>query len=409
MTRFAHVLAAAAYLTLAVTIAAALIRLLGWDAGAAFTLAAIGAVAAAQAHVALAGRADAGAMRKALAALEAGQKRIAEAAETAVARTEALERRLAEDGAESRAARASEMRTLQGLMRQLAGRLEARGGAADNRAASSKALALAEVRAALEEGRVDLHLQPIVTLPQRRAQHYESFSRLRDPDGRPIQPATWLGVAEETGLVTAIDNLLLFRCMQLVRRLAAKERKIAVFCNVAIASLGDETFFPQFLDFLRRNADLAGALVFEIGQDAFAQRSLEAARNMSRLADFGCRFSIDKVNALDIDFAELKRAGVRFLKAPAALLVSALREGRALGSPSAPDIGAADLAELAARHGVELIAEKIEEEAQVVEILELDIALGQGHLFGAPKPLKEGVLEEADARGLQQHLRRMAG
>src|SRR5450432_1978126 len=128
------------------------------------------------------------------------------------------------------------------------------------------------VREALTENRVDLYLQPIVGLPQRRTQFYESFSRLRDETGRVMMPAEYLSVAEPGGLVTAIDNLLLFRCVQIVRRLAKQDRKIGIFCNVALASLGDESFFPQFLDLLTANRDLSGALIFEIGQQAFDAR-----------------------------------------------------------------------------------------------------------------------------------------
>ena len=109
------------------------------------------------------------------------------------------------------------------------------------------------VREALSENRVDLYLQPIVALPQRRTQYYESFSRLRDESGRVMMPAEFLTVAEPGGLVAAIDNLLLFRCVQIVRRLAGQDRKVGIFCNISMASLGDESFFPQFLDLLTAN------------------------------------------------------------------------------------------------------------------------------------------------------------
>jgi cyclic-di-GMP phosphodiesterase TipF (flagellum assembly factor) len=264
-------------------------------------------------------------------------------------------------------------------------------------AATTEAILIAAVRDALTAGRVDLHLQPVVSLPQRRTYYYESFSRLRDADGGVIMPAEWLRIAEHSGLVAEIDNLLLFRCVQIVRRLAQKERKVGVFCNISAASLADDEFFPQFLDFVRQHSDLAGSLIFEIGQQSFRDRGLNAARNMARLADFGFRFSIDKITDLDLDLADLRRGGVKFIKAPGELLISTLRAGEPLGLSAAPEIRAEDFTSLLAKYGIELIAEKIEDEATVVEILELEVALAQGHLFGAPKPLKDGILAEADA------------
>src|SRR6185437_14192339 len=179
---------------------------------------------------------------------------------------------------------------------------------------------------ALTENRVDLFLQPIVALPQRRTQYYESFSRLRDATGRVMMPTEYLSVAEPSGLVTAIDNLLLFRCVQIVRRLAKQDRKIGIFCNVSMASLADEGFFPQFLDLLTANRDLAGSLIFEIGQAAFEARGSVEARNMGKLADLGFRFSLDKVTSLDLGLQDLARSDVKFLKVGTQLLLDELTE-----------------------------------------------------------------------------------
>ncbi|OHB27470.1 MAG: diguanylate phosphodiesterase [Phenylobacterium sp. RIFCSPHIGHO2_01_FULL_69_31] len=254
------------------------------------------------------------------------------------------------------------------------------------------------VREALSENRVDLYLQPVVGLPQRKTVFYESFSRLRDASGQVIMPGEYLAVAEPAGLVTAIDNLLLFRCVQIVRRLARQDRRVGIFCNISMSSLGDDDFFPQFLDLLRANRDLAPALVFEVGQAAFEGRNAVQARNMARLADLGFRFSIDKVTNLDLDLQDLTRSDVKFVKVAAQTLLDELTEvDDRLVLRSMPDLAAEDFALLLRRYGVDLVAEKVESERQVVDILDLDIQLGQGHLFGEPRAIKNDVLAEAGA------------
>ncbi len=259
------------------------------------------------------------------------------------------------------------------------------------------ALLLDTVRDALSDNRIDLYLQPIVGLPQRRTTYYESFSRLRDATGRVLMPSEFLSVAEPEGLMSTIDNLLLFRCSQIVRRLAKNDRKVAIFCNISLASLGDEAFFPQFLEFLSQNRDMARGLVFELGQAAFDRRGATEARNMAKLADLGFRFSLDKVTDLDLDFQDLARAEVKFVKVTADTLISQLAEedGR-LTLRSLRDIAAADFADLTRRYGVEVIAEKIESERQVVDVLELNIGYGQGNLFGEPRAIRDAVLAETD-------------
>jgi cyclic-di-GMP phosphodiesterase TipF (flagellum assembly factor) len=349
-------------------------------------------------------------------ALETGQVRgeveaIREAHKILLGQVEALDARVAEifetvtEDAQRSDELIDEVHMLEDLVERMRRRLDEEGDAsaypavlgAGAGADMRREPALLEiVREALTENRVDLYLQPIVALPQRRTQFYESFSRLRDETGRVMMPAEYLAVAEPGGLVTAIDNLLLFRCVQIVRRLAKQDRKIGIFCNISMASLGDESFFPQFLDLLTANRDLAGALIFEIGQQAFDARGSVEARNMAKLADLGFRFSLDKVTDLDLDLQDLSRSDVKFLKVGAQFLLDELTEidGRPV-LRSLPDLSAEDFTTLTRRYGVEVIAEKVEAERQVVDVLELNIGFGQGHLFGEPRAIKEAVLSEA--------------
>ncbi len=311
----------------------------------------------------------------------------------------------------------TEVHLLEDVVQQMSERLEDRLSRQVEKAhetyASTRSSALLDtVRESLAAGRVDLYLQAVVGLPQRRIQFYESFSRLRDDTGRVLMPAEFLSVAEPAGLVAAIDNLLLFRCVQIVRRLAKQDRQIGIFCNISLASLGDEEFFPQFLEFMRANRDLAGAVIFELGQGAFEARGRVEARSMAKLADLGFRFSIDKVSDLDLDFQDFARADVRFVKIAAPVLIEQLEEklGGDVFFRSLPDLPAGDYAELARRHNIELVVEKVETERQVVDVLELNIGFGQGNLFGEPRPIRDAVLAEAEPPMdfLQTALRRRA-
>jgi cyclic-di-GMP phosphodiesterase TipF (flagellum assembly factor) len=390
-----------AYLFLALTVAALLWRGgAGVGASAAALLGALGLVISAHVWIAMTVsekglREEIDGIREAhrlmLDALDLTQaelKALSETEDVAVRQTEAL---------------TSEVRMLETLVERMGMDIQAKAAGFRASTASAplgreerQAAALLEtVREALADNRVDLYLQPVVTLPQRKIMFYESFSRLRDEGGRVIMPAEYLSVAEPEGLVPAIDNLLLFRCVQIVRRLAKQDRKVGIFCNVSLSSLGDEVFFPQFLDFLAENRDLGGALIFELGRDAFDARGAVEARNMAKLADLGFRFSIDKVTTLDLDFQDLQRSDVKFVKVSADLLLEQLldlEEGPALAANR--DIHAGDFAALTRRYGVEIVAEKVEHERQVVDILELDVSLGQGHLFGEPRAIREQVLAE---------------
>lgn len=246
------------------------------------------------------------------------------------------------------------------------------------------------IQRALIENRVDLHMQPIVTLPQRKTRHYEALTRLRTPEGALIMPAQYLRVAEAAGLMSAVDNLLLFRCVQFVRRIAQRSSESTVFCNISVHSLRDAAFFPQFVDFMRAHRDLAGQIVFELPQSAFLGLGPNEDANLGALGALGFSYSVDKITRLDLEPEQLRRRGVRFVKVSAGLM---LDPHAAAGRAIRPE----DLGETLARYGIGLIIEKIENERQVIDLLDYGVTLGQGYLFGDPRPLKEAPAEETRA------------
>jgi len=396
MRKFTIGLLSAAYVCLALTAALYVWRLGGgWGASAAMALGATSLLLAI--HGLVQRGVDGTRLRKEIAQVREAHIILADQIEQMSAKLDVMDKSVHE--AEELT---GEVRMLEDLVGRLTSGLETRGfgqpGPVHAPAAISQQQALLQtVREALAQNRVDLYLQPIVSLPQRRTVFYESFSRLRDETGRVMMPAEYLSVAEPEGLVSAIDNLLLFRCVQIVRRLAKQDRKVGIFCNISLGSLADEIFFPQFLEFLADNKDLHGALIFELGQAAFTQRGSLEARNMAKLADLGFTFSIDKVTGLDFDFQDLSRADVKFMKIGAETLLDQLLEvdGR-MALKSLKDINASDFADLTRRYGVEIIAEKIEHERQVVDVLELNIGYGQGHLFGQPRAIRDAVLAESE-------------
>ena len=107
-------------------------------------------------------------------------------------------------------------------------------------------LELAVVHDAIDADRIDLYLQPIVTLPQRKVRYYEAMSRLRNKSGEIVHASDFVPLAESSGLMPKIDNLVIFRCVQLVRRLVLKNREIGLFCNLSQTTLADANFFHSF-------------------------------------------------------------------------------------------------------------------------------------------------------------------
>jgi cyclic-di-GMP phosphodiesterase TipF (flagellum assembly factor) len=210
-------------------------------------------------------------------------------------------------------------------------------------------------------------------------------TRLRTDDGDVIPAADFLEHAEAAHLMPKIDNLLLFRCVQVVRRLLLKNRDVGLFCNISMSTLTDPGYFRQLHDFMQANRALAPSLVFEFRQNAYRSFGAIEHEGLAALADLGFRFSLDHVTDLRIEPKELFDRGFRFLKTPAKLLLNKAAAGQS-------DIDAADLSNLLARFSIELIAERIESENMVVDLLDYDAKYGQGFVFSPPRPVRPEAL-----------------
>jgi len=325
---------------------------------------------------------DAKALRKDLAGIQAAQRKIETELSQARSGMMAVQEILQNNGAAQKE-RLTAMEDEVAVLQKLVARLEvaAAPGAATARSLRrersadglSNAQVLELVRGAVSDGAVDLFLQPIVDLPQRRRRYFECFSRVPDQHGGVLTAEAYVRAAEAAGLIGPIDNLLLFRAVQLVRRARSQNAHVAFFCNVSRHTLRDRSFLTDFLSFLEENPELAPSLILEVAQADWDPEDAQAMRYMDSLASLGVRFSLDQITNFNLDAQLLYKRGFRFVKATAeALLAENGPETRRLKRALAID-------------DIQLIVEKIERERDLVELLEHDIDLGQGYLFGEPR------------------------
>jgi cyclic-di-GMP phosphodiesterase TipF (flagellum assembly factor) len=242
------------------------------------------------------------------------------------------------------------------------------------------------VREALRDNKVELFVQPIVSLPQRKRRHYECFSRIRGEGDAILMPDQYLAIAEREDLIGTIDNMLLFRSIQLVRRLQKANSDSSLFINISEHTLADTRFLREFVAFMASNRDLAPHLVFEFSQASVQRHMEDAMGELDRLGKQGFRLSMDQVTGLDFDVADLRRLHIRFLKIEAARLLEQTR-----ATTQRLDIRAFKRA--LDEQAIDLIVEKIESEQTLLEILDMPVDFGQGFLFGEPRLAKDGPKE----------------
>ncbi len=121
----------------------------------------------------------------------------------------------------------------------------------------------------------------------------------------------------------AIDNLMVFRCVQVVRRLSTKNREVGLFCNISRLDAGERASVPGDHRIPAKPTACSRPIWCSSSRRARCARMGPIEQeSLAALADLGFRFSMDQVTDLRIEPRELAERGFRFVKVPAALLLS---------------------------------------------------------------------------------------
>ena len=242
----------------------------------------------------------------------------------------------------------------------------------------------AEIVRAFEGEGLEIHLQPVVSLPQRKVVAYEALARLRLPGGL-AEPAAFLPALERYGRTTELDRRMLGRAGTVVRHLARRGSEAGVTYGLSPLSL----FEPGFLRELARMAGDDPALAgLAVALPQASWRGLDAGQRGLLAALRGrIGFTLDRPGDLRFDAGELAGHGVGQVKVPAGLL---LRPGPARASLS--DIAIEDTVPALARAGIRLVATGVEAEGDVPDLIDLDVPFAQGAAFAAPRPVRVEVL-----------------
>lgn len=238
--------------------------------------------------------------------------------------------------------------------------------------------------AAFDGERLEVHLQPVVTLPQRKVVAYEALARLRIDD-QPLEAAQYLPALERHGRTTELDRRMLGRTGTIVRHLARRGSDARVTYGLSPLSL----FEPGFLKEIARMAGDEQALSgLEIALPQASWRGLDSGQR-SLLAALRGRvgFSLDRPTDLRFDIRELAELGVGQVRVPANLM---LRPAGARNTVS--DIAVEDLAPALARARIRLVVTDVVTEADVPDLIDLNVPFAQGSAFAPARPVRGEIL-----------------
>ena len=230
---------------------------------------------------------------------------------------------------------------------------------------------------AIENERIEIFAQPIVRLPSRRLQYLELFARIRARSGIYLTAENYRPLAEKETKIENVDHLLLLHVLDTVRNDARRGVNIGYFINISSRCLKDKAYMADLLEFVRMRRELAEHLIFELQYADTKNLSPACFKLIDGLAHLGCKFSVDNISDANFDADDLAEKGFSFLKFNAQKLME-------MCSSSRGEMEVAKMKSTLDKSRMTLIVEKLETEHDLKELLDFEIDLGEGYLFGRP-------------------------
>lgn len=239
-----------------------------------------------------------------------------------------------------------------------------------------------ELICALNERRIRLAYQPVVSAVTGETSMYECLIRMEQPDGTILPAFSFVPLAEKLGLISLLD----YRAMELAIETLKAYPGVNLSLNVSGRTTSDRMWRDALMAYLQSDRDLAERLVIEITETVAMEEIAELAEFFASFRAMGCKIAIDDFGAGYTSFRNLKTMDVDLVKIDGSYVE---------GLVTNPDnqLFVRTLVELAHNFNLPTIAEWVDSPEEVTMLRELGVDYFQGFYLGKPEltlPLNAG-------------------
>lgn len=231
------------------------------------------------------------------------------------------------------------------------------------------------------------YFQPIMHIPTNTIDHYEVLLRMLDNDGAILTPHLFIPAAEQTGLIHAIDHMVLRKSIALSAEIQRRGPGIRFSINLSAHAFHDPELLPILTEaFAHYGAD-PSSFMFEITETA-ALEDLPAARKlMEMIKVLGCSFTLDDFGVGFSSFYYIRQLPIDVVKIDGSFI-------RNLADNPDDQILVKALCDVARGFGKKTTAEFVENAATFSLLEKLQVDYAQGYWVGRPTPAEESPFKD---------------
>lgn len=242
-----------------------------------------------------------------------------------------------------------------------------------------------ELRGALKRGEFELHYQPIYEIATWRLRALEALARWRHPRGELLLPASFLPLAEETGLILDIGRWSLAEaCAQAQRWRAEGRPEVPVSVNLSARQFREPEFVASVGRLLERTGLEPRLLEIEVSEGALIHQSPETLAVLDALVRLGVKLAIDDFGVGYSNLVSLRRFAIERIKVDRSFVRNIP------GDADAAALAAA-IVSMSRSLKLRVVAEGVETDAQLAFLAARGCDEVQGHLFCPALPPAEAA------------------
>jgi diguanylate cyclase (GGDEF)-like protein len=241
---------------------------------------------------------------------------------------------------------------------------------------------VAELRAALNHGNVEVHVQPQARLDSGTTVSVEALARWHHPELGFVPPDEFIPVAERTGLVGPLTTQVLDRSLAAVAEWRRKGQDLSIAVNLSTRSLHDADLVHEVSRLLRRHGVPADHLTLEVTEGSVMADPARATAVLHQLRDLGVRLSVDDFGTGYSSLSYLKRLPIHEVKIDRSFVTGLAEHGEDVAIVRA-------IVDLGRHLGLDVVAEGVEDQPTWDLLASMGCDLAQGWHLGRPMPVRE--------------------